>query len=79
MHGNVCEWCLDHFHENYQGAPQDGGAWIDKSDSNRRILRGGSWLYNPRYCRSTNRYDVTPDGRSYHLGFRVVCEIPRTF
>ncbi|XGB43530.1 MAG: formylglycine-generating enzyme family protein [Nodosilinea sp. LVE1205-7] len=29
MHGNVSEWCLDHFHDNYEGAPADGSAWVD--------------------------------------------------
>ncbi len=28
MHGNVWEWCLDHHHGNYEGAPADGSAWI---------------------------------------------------
>ncbi|MEM9218297.1 MAG: formylglycine-generating enzyme family protein, partial [Cyanobacteria bacterium P01_F01_bin.150] len=29
MHGNVGEWCLDHWKYNYFGAPVDGTAWID--------------------------------------------------
>ncbi len=27
MHGNVWEWCLDHWRPNYEGAPVDGSAW----------------------------------------------------
>jgi formylglycine-generating enzyme required for sulfatase activity len=27
MHGNVGEWCMDNWHENYSGAPGDGSVW----------------------------------------------------
>ena len=28
MHGNVLEWCLDDWHQNYEDAPIDGSAWL---------------------------------------------------
>lgn len=27
MYGNVWEWCQDHWHSNYKGAPVDGSSW----------------------------------------------------
>ena len=79
MHGNVWEWCADHWHSNYQGAPGDGSAWIDehnqnKNDSqNERLLRGGSWGNFPVYCRSAVRMNGYPGFNNGNFGFRVVC------
>ncbi|MBM5817908.1 MAG: TIR domain-containing protein [Cyanobacteria bacterium K_Offshore_surface_m2_239] len=76
MHGNVWEWCLDHWHASYAGAPADGTAWVDseaeKSGADR-LLRGGSWFDGPRFCRSAHRFHGLPGNAHYDVGFRVVC------
>ena len=38
-----------------------------------KVLRGGSWLANPRSCRSAYRGVDHPDYRGNHVGFRVCC------
>ena len=77
-HGNVWEWCQDYWHDNYKGAPPDGSAWVDGENANRRVVRGGSWLFDPEGCRSASRHDVVPGDRSPFIGFRVSCAAPRT-
>ena len=72
MHGNVWEWCQDYWHGNYDGAPMDGSAWIKDSYGEHRILRGGSWIDYPRYCRSASRLSITPDFLDNDFGFRVI-------
>jgi formylglycine-generating enzyme required for sulfatase activity len=80
LHGNLWEWCQDHWHENYEGAPINGSSWLDLDAAENvfRVRRGGSWLYSPRNCRSASRLFNTPVNRLYDFGFRVVCEISRT-
>jgi formylglycine-generating enzyme required for sulfatase activity len=79
MHGNVWEWCQDGWHNDYKGAPTDGSAWSSQS-SDTKLLRGGSWLNNPDYCRSAFRYNSYLDDDSSNIGFRVVCSgAARTF
>ncbi|MEA5464889.1 formylglycine-generating enzyme family protein [Leptothoe sp. PORK10 BA2] len=78
MHGNVWEWCQDHWHDNYEEAPVDGSAWLTEDENANRIVRGGSWFLNPRYCRSAFRNDLTPVDRGIDLGFRVCCSPPRS-
>jgi formylglycine-generating enzyme required for sulfatase activity len=72
MHGNVWEWCLDHWHKSYVGAPEDGSAWLAEEGGNR-LLRGGSWSFIPRSCRSAYRDRSRPDLANGLVGFRVVC------
>ncbi|MFE4108388.1 SAV_2336 N-terminal domain-related protein [Almyronema epifaneia] len=78
MHGNVWEWCQDHWHDNYDGAPTDGSAWLFSDESKYRILRGGSWDDDPGNCRSASRGRFSPGLRLYDVGLRVVCGVART-
>ena len=55
MHGNVWEWCEDVWHGNYNGSPVDGSAWMSGGDSNKHLLRVGSWCYFDGYLRCAGR------------------------
>jgi formylglycine-generating enzyme required for sulfatase activity len=81
MHGNVWEWCQDHYHSSYAGAPADGSAWIDSDAEEKtpRVRRGGSWNDGPLNCRSACRDNFSyPDHHDDFIGFRVVSEAART-
>ena len=83
MSGNVWEWVADHWHRNYNGAPEDGSAWkkekrgflglgTAKEDTNaNRVIRGGSWFSNARYCRVAYRNNYDPSIRYGIVGFRL--------
>jgi formylglycine-generating enzyme required for sulfatase activity len=71
LHGNVREWCADLWHDHYQGAPSQGNPWLTGGDSNKRVLRGGSWNVGPIKCRSAFRFKLSPDASLYDIGFRV--------
>jgi len=89
MHGNLWEWCLDHWHDSYKGAPADGSAWLNTtgpgknpltekgnhsvSEKEHRLLRGGSWGSYPWVCRSAARNHDQPGNADSFVGFRVVC------
>jgi eukaryotic-like serine/threonine-protein kinase len=75
MHGNLWEWCLDEWTNNYNSAPVDGSARgdINSRDRNKiRLLRGGSWPVYARSCRSANRFYSAAWNKTFKFGLRVV-------
>jgi formylglycine-generating enzyme required for sulfatase activity len=72
MSGNVWEWCADHWHENYEGAPLDGSVWITGWNKNRRVVRGGSWFGIDLNCRPSDRNWNYANYRDDDVGFRLV-------
>jgi formylglycine-generating enzyme required for sulfatase activity len=74
IHGLVREWCYDLWHETYDLAPTDGSAWLEPRQTDKRVLRGGSWNTGPKLCRSAYRSCFDPNAGLYDIGFRVVCE-----
>jgi len=63
MSGNVWEWCNDVYFD------------IDKSTSNKRQTRGGSWFSSSSSCRCSNRGFLSPDSQLCDQGFRLVYDI----
>jgi formylglycine-generating enzyme required for sulfatase activity len=68
MSGNVWEWVEDTYQPSYEGAPVDGSA---RADGSMRVLRGGSWGYEPKYGRASARIRFSSSFRYYSHGFRL--------
>ena len=75
LHGNVAEWCLDTWHDNYEHAPVDGSSRIEEHPKAMRVLRGGSWLHLPGSCRSAQRIKSDPKNKSDAFGFRIASSV----
>ncbi len=65
MHGNVWEWCSDGYVRQRMGGIDP----VSSEDLTNHVARGGSWSFNPPYCRSAYRHD--PSLPRDTLGFRV--------
>jgi formylglycine-generating enzyme required for sulfatase activity len=73
MHGNVFEWCADSY-ANYSAESVTDPQGPTQGEC--RVLRGGSWFFNPRLCRSTSRDVLNPVFRGRNIGFRVAMSLP---
>ena len=70
MHGNVWEWCWDGYADDYYKQSL-GDDPLGVAGAALRVIRGGSWRLNPRYCRSAYRRRNTPGYRRNDVGFRL--------
>lgn len=74
MDGNVSEWMIDCWHDNYVRAPMDGSAWVNPGCSTR-VVRGGSWGSSPEQANSAYRQGAEAGVRSGRVGFRILREL----
>ena len=74
MHGNVCEWCQDDWHDSYDNAPINDKTW-GSEEGNLKVVRGGSWRNYLASCRSAYRDYCKRDNRDNFIGFRVACTL----
>ena len=74
MHGNVWEWCLDRYAEDYSSTPKDGSAYGVANDKGR-VLRGGSFNADVQKCSCSSRINLGSAGKNYFIGFRLVQEL----
>ena len=76
MHGNVWEWTSDW----YGPYPESAAANIDPrgpASGDKRVIRGGSWLFDANSARCALRYSHAPQDKGFSLGFRVAADRPR--
>jgi formylglycine-generating enzyme len=74
MVGNVYQWCRDWYSPKWQitrdsldEPTRDPGG---PSTGRMRLLRGGSWVDEPKHCRCANRFHANPTQSAANWGFR---------
>ncbi len=69
MHGNVWEWCQDWLGEYPNGEATDP---VGPRSGSARVIRGGGYDSEEKYCRSAMRLSCSAEKRCSNLGLRVV-------
>jgi len=71
MSGNVGEWCQDWYDAAYYSAsPKDNPPGAASGE--KRVLRGGSWVYDGGAVRTAKRSSDAPAEWDSNYGFRLV-------
>ena len=65
MHGNVWEWCMDVWYEDYDKTP--GHVYC----GTEAVIRGGCWNSESKICRSAARNYLNFYSANSYVGFRV--------
>ena len=74
MAGNVWEWTSTKWLDNYQNYASKVDPSLEGDD--RRVVRGGSFYFNPSFVRCAYRVRFYPSNRNCYVGFRVVAVSP---
>jgi formylglycine-generating enzyme required for sulfatase activity len=75
MLGQVFQWSADCWNPNYDGAPDDGSAWLS-GDCTLHPARGGSWNLDSRFSRAAARSRDGDDYEGNMVGLRVARDLP---
>ncbi|MHC4886278.1 MAG: bifunctional serine/threonine-protein kinase/formylglycine-generating enzyme family protein [Planctomycetota bacterium] len=76
VHGNIAELCKDVYDkEYYLKIPDLQTAWTDPlctEGTQQRVVRGGSFFFIARHCRTAYRASLHEDHRNPNVGIRLV-------